>query len=309
MSGAEAYERFKQAGGVADLSARARFRLTGADRVRYLNGQVSNDARKASSEKAIHACLMTAKGKMCADVFISAAPDFLSVDADAPLRESLAARLERYIISDDVTLRDVTDETCLLHVFGAVAEPQLRGLQILRAERFGRPGFDLVGPRDLRDSALAQLSGTCALLEEETLEVLRVEAGVPRWGFELTEETIPVEAGLEKTAVDYEKGCYIGQEVISRLRSIGHVNKELRGFVGEHDARLASGMRLHDPTASDKECGWLTSAVFSRGLDRHAALGYLKRGVTARRLDARDAGSGKHICAVQVRELPLIPCT
>src|SRR5438128_9673699 len=104
MTAAEIYADFKKRGGIADLSSRAKFHLTGSDRVRFLNGQVSNDVRKLSPRESLHACVMTPKGKMCGDIFISAGPDFLRIDAEPALRESLAARLERYIIADDVTI-------------------------------------------------------------------------------------------------------------------------------------------------------------------------------------------------------------
>src|SRR5271154_6604853 len=115
MNPAELYTRIAAFAGAAHLS-RAKIKLTGGDRVRFLNGQASNDVRKLTPDAAMHACVMTAKGKMCADVFISAVEDYLLVDAEPSLCESLAARLERYIISDDVTLEDVTYEFSLVHV-------------------------------------------------------------------------------------------------------------------------------------------------------------------------------------------------
>jgi len=277
------YAEIKRRGGKADLSARARFELTGADRVRFLNGQVSSDVRRLSAGCAQYACVLTAKGKMSGDVFITAEADRLLLDADASLRESLAARLERYIISDDVTLRDITDETALIHIFGL---PEAAGV---RSRRFGADGFDLLMPVENFPRAWKALAPPAA--NEELLEVLRVEAGLPRWGRELTEETLPVEAGLDKTAIDYDKGCYIGQEIISRLKSVGHVNKQLSGFVSA--SPLEPGARLQAPDG--REAGWLTSAVYSFGLEKYAALGYLKRGVA---LGA---------CQVEARELPLIP--
>src|SRR5712672_1893590 len=110
------------AGGWVDLSDRAKFRLSGADRVRFLQGQVSNDVRLARTDAALYACVMTVKGKMSADVFIRTEPDAFCLDAEPELREPLAARLERYIIADDVTLDDVTDSHALVHVISPRAE-------------------------------------------------------------------------------------------------------------------------------------------------------------------------------------------
>lgn len=317
MNNAELYARIAAIGGAIHLP-RAKFKLTGADRVRYLNGQVSNDVRKLTPESAMHACVMTAKGKMSADIFISAAEDHLLVDAEASLRESLAARLERYIISDDVTLEDVTDGLALIHIVGRGRDGRLieeteetEGTKIVprKSRRYGRDGRDLWLPVADFDSAWLALVEKIPAIDEEMLEVLRIEAGVPRWGFELGEETIPVEAGLAADAIDYNKGCYIGQEVISRLKSIGHVNKELRGFISPDGAPLSPGMRLHTPGDPGREVGWLTSAARSFVLEKPVALGYLKRGTTAGILDARppgEAGAQKAV-PVEVKELPIIP--
>jgi folate-binding protein YgfZ len=103
---------------------------------------------------------------------------------------------------------------------------------------------------------------------------LRIEQGIPRWGKELTNEIIPVEANLEQRCIDYEKGCYIGQETISRMKMSGQRNKELRGLVSLKNIPLASGMRLIGPEG--KEIGWITSATLSG--QREIALAYVKRG-------------------------------
>ncbi len=298
-------------GGMADLSARAKFHFTGEDRVRFLNGQVSNDVRRASESEALHACVMSPKGKMSGDIYVSAGPDFLRVDADPSLREDLAARLERYIISDDVTLLDVTAETCLIHLFGVERPPEVAGrsaVSVLRASRLGVEGFDLVMGREVFPGVWEALAGELPVAGEEMLEVLRVEAGVPRWGRELTAETIPVEAGLDRTSIDYAKGCYVGQEIISRLKSIGSVNKQLRGFLSS-GGPLEAGMRLHAGDSAGKEAGWLTSAVYSFGLERYAALGYLKRGFDHESLWASPPGPhpGEEASRrVAVRSLPFI---
>src|SRR5476651_1576136 len=113
------------AGGWADLSDRAKFRLTGADRERFLQGQVSNDVRLARVDATLYACVMTVKGKMSADIFIRAEPEAFFIDAEAELREALAARLERYIIADDVALDDVTDSQALVHLIGPRAASDL----------------------------------------------------------------------------------------------------------------------------------------------------------------------------------------
>jgi folate-binding protein YgfZ len=292
---------------MADFSARAKFHLTGGDRVRFLNGQVTNDVRRASDRETLHACVLTPKGKMCGDIILSAGADFLRLDAEPQLREALSARLERYIISDDATLEDVTDETSIIHLFGIAGVPEPRPrVAILRSSRLGIPGFDLLMNKEHFPEVWESLELPVA--DGEMLELLRVEAGIPLWGRELTPDTLPVEAGLDKTAIDYAKGCYVGQEIVSRLKSVGHANKRLHGFVSR-EGPLEEGMRLFPEGEPAAEAGWLTSAVRSFGLEKYAALGYLKRGfeqqpLTARRPDANPGdGPPRH---VDVRDLPLI---
>jgi folate-binding protein YgfZ len=302
-------------GTVIDLSARARFQLSGSDRVRYLNGQVSNDVRKLKAEASLYACVMTAKGKMCADVFISSSADFLRIDTEPELRESLAARLERYIIADDCQLTDVTDQTA--HYFeilpGTIASAgaslshsshssHAASPRVL-SRRFGFEGYDHFLPRESSETAWNALAQERLVLDARTAEILRIENGVPRWGYELDEHVLPMEAGLDATAIDFNKGCYIGQEIISRIKSLGHVNRRLCRF--ESNSELLPGMELFVDD-SDKPVGLLTSATF--GFTRPVALGYLKRGVdltvlTARSPEGSPTGPACPPCLVETKEL------
>jgi len=299
------YVQARDRGALLDLSDRAKWRLSGADRVRYLNGQVTNDIRRARPESALTACVTTAKGRLSGLIFVSAAPSFLRIDAEPALRESLAARLDRYIIADDATLEDVTDDECLFHLLlpPDSPSPPPHSAEIRTATRFARPGFDLIAPRAEHPRLLAALATSHVLIPAPLAESLRIEAGIPRWGAELTEETLPPEAGLDETAIDYHKGCYIGQEVISRIKSVGHVNRHLAGFAAA--ARLASGMTLHPEGEPGKTAGEITSAAWSFGLESWAALGYLKRGFAHTALHARSPDGAT--VAVRIRDLPLVP--
>jgi len=297
------YAQARNCGALLDLSDRAQFRLTGADRVRYLNGQVTNDIRRVRGDAALPACVTTAKGKLSGIIYVSAGPDFLRIDTEPVLREPLAARLERYIIADDVALEDATGQECLLHVVPPRLFAGCPGTEIRAATRFGVPGIDLSAPFAERDRILRHLVISYGFLPPELAECLRIESGAPAWGAELNEDTLPPEAGLDKTAIDYHKGCYIGQEVISRLKSVGHVNRQLTGFTAPQP--LAPGMTLHPDAEPDKTAGEITSAIWSFGLESWAALGYLKRAFADAALHARSTG-GPAI-AVHTRILPLVP--
>lgn len=277
----------REEGLVFDLSARAKLRLTGADRLRYLNGQVSNDLRKATDENAIHGCVLSAKGKINADVFIASEGESFLLESDPGMAEDLTARLDRYIIADDVQIEDVTAEFALLHVAGVDVPELPRDIRQRRAERFGRPGMDLWMKAGLRDATLRELEKTARLCSDAEAETLRIERGLPRWGHELTGEIIPTEANLEASAIDYAKGCYIGQEVISRIKMSGQTNKRLCGLRVVEGPALSAGWRLMTRGEDAKEVGWITSATASKRFGQ-IGLGFVKRGFQGigSRLDA-----------------------
>lgn len=266
--------------GVADLSARTKLRLTGADRVRFLHGQVSSDVRALRPGQAHYACVMTAKGKMCADIFVHAEADALLLDADESLREELSARLERYLIADDVVIHDVTDELALLHVL----PPRPDGWPV---QRFGADGSDHFVPVAERASFLAEHG--LRVFDEAELEARRIAAGVPRWGLDLAPDTIPVEAGLEERAISYTKGCYIGQEVISRIKSIGQVNHRLVRLRAATELRVGEKLLTVEGTAT----GEVTSACPSPDGAGWIALGYVRRAQAERgtRVQAGEAAA------------------
>lgn len=288
--------------GVAfDLSSRTKLRVTGADRLRFLNGQISNDVRKAAPNSAVHACVLTAKGKINADVFLAVDGDSYLVDSEPGTAETLAARIERYIIADDVEVEDVSDEFALFHILGPNV-PAVDASKVVQANRFGLDGADLWVSGSLHDAAFQELSRKLPFCDEAGAEIFRIERGVPRVGHELTDKIIPTEANLELRAIDYAKGCYIGQEVISRIKMSGQTNKRLCGFVGLTQARLESGMRLLTVPDSN-DVGWITSAAMSSRLGKQIALGFVKRGsqTPGTELDAR---AGEAQTRVQIVDLP-----
>jgi tRNA-modifying protein YgfZ len=267
-----------ECGAFFDLSARVKLRMTGADALRFLNGQISNDVRKATAGFAIQASILSAKGKLNANVFISMEADSFVLDADPEVREELPARIERYIIADDVQIEDITERFAILHVTGDVKPSLSRSLRTVQADRFGCPGWDIWSERAELERVRQELSANLVYCDEECAEVFRIEEGIPRWGRELTDQIIPTEANLEATSIDYFKGCYIGQEVISRIKMSGQTNKRLCGLISISGARLRPGMRLLLGEGDGKDAGWITSATRSPRLEREIALGYVKRG-------------------------------
>lgn len=282
-----------------DLSDRTKLRLSGADRVRYLNGQVSNQVERATVESAIYACVTTAKGKMEADVFISVLPDedaFL-IDGPAELREQLLERLDRYIIADDCELTDVTEDFDLVHLLGN--PPPIEGAWSRVANRFGIEAADVLAPAG---TSLTAKLGTNPM-SNERLEELRIANGAALWGAELTNDVFPQEARIQDRAIDFRKGCYVGQETISRIKSVGHVNRELVTLAAVEEGKapgLEPGQQL---LAEDKKVGQLTSAIYSSILGRWIALGFVRRGHTdpGTRLEVRDAENNRVSC-LEIRD-------
>jgi len=291
-----------------DLSERAKFRIIGTDRLRFLNGQITNDLRKASETCAIEACILNAKGKTDAHIYISASGDSFLVDAATDLRETLKVRLERYVIADDVQIEDVTDQFSLFHVLSQQS-PTLEHGRIVSVRRFAEPGWDIWGDATQHYVSLRELSSQGAPCDSDSAEIMRIEQGIPRWDRELTNEIIPIEANLEQRAIDYQKGCYIGQEVISRIKMSGQTNKRLCGLISLDDIPLQPGMKLAAPSAPGREAGWITSATRSETIGKEIALGYVKRGFNSAgtKLDAVTGGdsASKGSQSIRVELIPL----
>jgi folate-binding protein YgfZ len=250
------------------LSPRALWRLTGPDASRYLNGQVTNDVASLADGKGCYAAVCTAKGRMEGDVFIARNGADFHLDAAEVLRESLGARLQKYLIADDAVFEEMAGIWSLSHVFGTErpAVPDT-GFAVPHA-RYGVPGHDLWIP-----ASGAMVVGDS--VGAGVVETLRLEHGIPLWGTELTPNTLPPEAGPHLLrAISYSKGCYVGQETIARLKSVGHVNRTLVFLRAESASFPAPGTKLkHD----DHEAGVVTSAGFSPRLECGIALAYLQR--------------------------------
>jgi folate-binding protein YgfZ len=278
--------QLRREGGAFALAAAPRLRVTGADRVRYLNGQVSNDLRGLTDGEARQALVLTAKGKLCALVLIWTEPGALIVESLGVDGEDLLARLERYAISDDVAFELLPAPASAWHVFG----PAAASVNGLRVDRLGCAGADVAG---LPAGVLTATSEEC--------ELLRIERGLPQWGRELNEDTLPQEAGLEKNTVDFRKGCYVGQEVVSRIQSVGRVNRHLAGLVGDFDPARAATLQ----TASGEKAGTVTSAIFHPELGRTAALGYVSTRLADTSFVVLDE-SGACLGAAERSEFPLV---
>ena len=254
----------------------------GPDALRYLNGQLTQDVRKAADgERSLPSCVTDAKGRLQFRVWLhhSTGGDWL-VSSEHADPDALFARLSRYLIADDAEGFDITGEWRMVHVTGDL--PAGLGFQAVASDRIGLPGWDVWIPATESGDSLNRLLAVDEWPADEA-ETRRIVAGVPAWGAELTEGMLPPEAGLDRTDISYAKGCYIGQEVISRIKSAGKVNRKLVRLVVDAHAALKPGDALLDATG--QEAGEVTS-VAPLIVDFHKlALGYLKR--RAEGVDAR----------------------
>jgi folate-binding protein YgfZ len=250
------------------LAPRALWRLNGPDAERYLNGQVTADVATLPEGRATYAAVCTAKGRMEGDVHIARHTGEFYLDADISQHESLGPRLDKYLIADDALLEDFSGLWSVSHVFVPNPPPAPETGFVVAHNRFGLPGHDIwtagTGAAVIGDSIGADL-----------IETLRIEHGLPRWGAELNTNTLPPEAGPHMLdAISYTKGCYVGQETIARLKSVGHVNRTLVFLESDSAAFPAAGSKL---TREGREIGAVTSSGFSPRLGKGIALGYVQR--------------------------------
>jgi len=283
---------------LVDTSAREVVRVTGPDRVSFVQGMVTQEVEGLPQGEVADAALLTAKGAMVADARVVKRDEDLLLLTEPGYGATVLGGLGRYLISEDAELSDASGELGQLSLVGpeaeALAQRVLRlGAPVgaaLRAFDAGGgttgwampqglllPGVDLLVPVSALGPVFDRLlAGGATPAGMAALEVLRVERGTPRFGADMDEKTIPLEANLQR-AIHYQKGCYIGQEVIARATFRGHVNRHLVGlrFAGSGGAGPAPRTELF---VGDRRVGWVTSVVQS---PRHGwiGLGYVHRDV------------------------------
>jgi folate-binding protein YgfZ len=339
----EQYDALRTRAGLLDRRGRGRVELTGADRLSYLHGLLTNDIQALQPGEGCYAALLTPQGRMISDMRISELGAKALIDLPARTAEAVRQRLADFIFSEDVEVHDIQSSHSHLGLYGPRAseflaaalksgaeadEPTTRhklldGLamngnvvwqfdgevvMVVRSDDYGVPGFELFADAAI-SSRLSQALRDSGAVEvaPETTEVTRVEAGRPEFGADMDEQTIPLEAGIEDRAISLTKGCYVGQEIIIRVlhRGGGRVAKHLVGLVGEPAANgLQRGERL---LRDGKDVGVVTSAVVSPALGRPIGLGYVHRHHSAPGSVLRIGERGPETGAVTVVTLPFSP--
>lgn len=298
------YAAVREGVGIVDRWDRTQLRLHGRDPVKMVQGLITNDLAGAPEGQGVYATLLTAKGKMIADLraFLRDESD-VWLDLDIAARQATIEHLRKFVPPLFARVDDLGVRSGVLGVYGPAARElvaSVLGLELaadlpeesfheatfqdgavlaMRTDYTGGEGYDLFAAAELLPPLWEALTGGGAQpVGHSTLEVLRIEAGRPRWGAELDDNVIPLEAGLRDRAISQTKGCYTGQEVIIRVLHRGRVNWHLRGlFLGEAPIP-AAGTELFRPD-EPKPVGRITSACSSPLHDQAIGLGYIRREV------------------------------
>jgi folate-binding protein YgfZ len=299
--------------GLYDLSSRAKIAVTGGDRVRWLNGMVSNNIRDLASGHGVYAFLLNAQGRIQADVFAFQRGKSLLVDAEGVQREKVLQLFDRYIIADDVEIADVSDKIAAVGLTGpesrsvlereGIAVPDLAHLQfadtvwqhksvtVLRSgEEAGESWQVWISPEHSGELWDALVKAGARPTGAAALNLFRISRGIPQFGVDIRERDLPQETGQSR-ALNFTKGCYLGQEIVERIRSRGAVHRQFGAFCVEGTLPEAGTRILAGEKEAEKEVGEITSSAvlpLPSG-DRSVALGYLRREAAGKELRAGSA--------------------
>jgi folate-binding protein YgfZ len=271
--------------------------LIGSDRASFLHALVTNDVAKLTKGTGTYAAYLTPQGRMISDMRIAELGDRLLLSVEPDIAAPLARRLDSLIFSEDVHVRDISEDVDVIGVHGPSAMAMIQratgvsvtdlnaqynnvtvgSITIVRDDAFGVPGFNVFVARgDAETVRNTFVEAGIVRASVETAETLRIEAGRPRFGVDMDNDTIPLEAGIEDRAISFTKGCYVGQEVIIRVMHRGHgrVARRLVSLVVAGGTVPARGDAI---AAGERQVGQVTSAIASPRHGSPLALGYVQR--------------------------------
>jgi folate-binding protein YgfZ len=300
----EEFSALRNACGVFDLGFRARISLTGGDRVRWMNGMVTNNVRDLAVGHGVYAFLLNPQGRILGDMHIFNRGESLLVETDRSQVEKIIATFDHFIIMDDVEVENISEKQTALGVAGprsrellnavGIEVPEVQPLQIIaaqcvcdcecvectvvRGEDTPQPSYEIwLDPKDVYKTWQALIAAGAKPAGSEALEMQRIAAGVPLYGVDIRERDLPQETEQVR-ALNFNKGCYVGQEIVERIRSRGNVHRKFTGFLFEGAAEATAGSKI---VSSEKEVGEVTSSAVLRlgPEERSVALGYIRREV------------------------------
>jgi folate-binding protein YgfZ len=311
------YEAARQTAVMFDADWRGLLRVAGGDRRTFLHALLTNDVETLAAGKGTYAAYLTPQGRMISDMTVLETGSEVLMQVEQLVAAPLAQRLDKLVFSEDVQVSDLAASSTQVSVLGPAAletvaratELSLSGLRsrydnvgafsdglvVVLDDSWGIPRCDLLILRANANTVRERLAESGAVPTTlETVEVLRVEAGYPRFGIDMTTDTIPLEAGLEASAISFTKGCYVGQEVIVRVLHRGHgrVARRLVGLVLEDGPTPGA----HDPILSaGSQAGEVTSAAESPLVSKSIALGYVQRELANEGTEVTINGSVAHV--------------
>jgi folate-binding protein YgfZ len=284
------YEALRSGAAWLDLSARGKIKASGEDRARLLHAMTTNQVQQLTPGTGCYAYFLTAQGRVLADVnLITRADDFL-LDTEPEAREKIFKHLDNFIIADDVTIEDLTDTLATIALEGPQAAAILENLGVplpardydnaewqsslvVRASYTGGPGYFIITPSAERAALINQIEAAGAVAASpEAFRIIRIENGRPRYGEDITERYIAPETNQAR-AMNYQKGCYLGQEIVERVRSRGQVNRILVPVRVEGADPPEPGTKLQIGNAV---AGEITSAAYSPELNKVVGLAYVR---------------------------------
>ncbi|NOY83719.1 MAG: aminomethyl transferase family protein [Nitrospirae bacterium] len=296
----EEYQHIRNGLALADLSHQGLWLITGDDRVKFLQGLISNDLPKAEERVGKQACLLTAKGKILSDFFLYPLSEGFLMTLECSNAEDTKTQLLRFRMRSKVEIErphwgrllisGQNAQTLIEKCFALTAtemqensffEKEIKGTHTIciKSSVTGEDDFHLFTPLENLENLWGDLLSTGAEwgirpVGQAALETCRIEAGKPRYGIDMNEDTLPNEAGIQEQVISYTKGCFPGQEVIARIKTYGHVNKQLCGLILEGETLPKQGAEIfHDK----KLVGRVTSTTKSPLLGKIIAMGYLRR--------------------------------
>lgn len=259
------YEALRHGAAWLDLSARGRFLVRGRDRARYLHNVTSTDIKKMTPGSACYAFVLTPQGRIQADAHIFCFPEHFLLDTEPELREKIAPLILKYKVADQIELEDVTGTTGAIGIEG----PNSSALRdtfannpdftVVDATVTGQPGFRVICAANQFPNLVSVAEHLATPATAEDARAVRIENGQPRFGEDIRETSLPQET-QQMQAISFTKGCYVGQEIVERIRAQGHVNKLLVRLELETGDPIPPGTKL---TADGKEAGEITSSIQS----------------------------------------------
>jgi len=310
--------------GLIDLSTRGRLLVNGSEAVPFLNGLVTNDLKTLAQNHWLPAVFPNVQGRMIASVRITHRPDGFLIDTEAATSERVRATVSRFTMAGDFRVTELSEQTAQFSVQGAQAATVVARVgesigtldqstaaivtwndtEITVIKNSARAAVDLIVDADQAAALRAALIAAGARpVGPEAQEILRIEAGEPRFGIDMDENNVVSETNLDE-AISFTKGCYIGQEIIARIKYRGHVAKKLTGILLAEAATVDRGATIK--SVSEKEIGRITSATYSPQLGRTVALGYVKYDFLEPGTVVKVAEATGELAAV-VTALPFIP--